>query len=190
MALTSSGQLKLSEIAAEYGGSAPHTLSEYYGSDTVPMQGQISVSDFHGTSNITFISASGGSVSTSGSYKYHLFTGSANFTVASTSNTYNTLEYVVVAGGGSGGRGNKCGGSGGAGGYRTSSAASSTVVTMNTPYILRALEALEAVVVVQIIILVVQIIMGAEFLVKVIEAVTDMVFVVDTLEERAVVQVV
>jgi len=56
MALTSSGQLKLSEIAAEYGGSAPHTLSEYYGSDTVPTQGQISVSDFHGTSNITFIS--------------------------------------------------------------------------------------------------------------------------------------
>jgi len=31
MALQSSGQIKLSEIAEEHGGSAPHSLSEYYG---------------------------------------------------------------------------------------------------------------------------------------------------------------
>ena len=53
MALQSSGQIKLSEIAAEFGGSAPHSLSEYYGSDTVPSSGQISFSNFYGTSAFT-----------------------------------------------------------------------------------------------------------------------------------------
>ena len=53
MALQSSGQIKLSEIAAEFGGSAPHALSEYYGSDTVPSSGQISFSNFYGTSAFT-----------------------------------------------------------------------------------------------------------------------------------------
>jgi len=54
MALQSSGQIKLSEIATEFGGSAPHALSEYYGSDTVPSSGMITFSDFYGTSDVTF----------------------------------------------------------------------------------------------------------------------------------------
>lgn len=54
MALQSSGMISLANIAAEFGGSAPHALSEYYGSDTVPSSGQISFSNFYGTSNITF----------------------------------------------------------------------------------------------------------------------------------------
>lgn len=54
MALQSSGQIKLSEIATEFGGSAPHSLSEYYGSDTVPSSGMIKLSDFYGTSNIAY----------------------------------------------------------------------------------------------------------------------------------------
>ncbi len=56
MALASSGQLSLSDIAGEFGGDAPHVLSEYYsgglgpsGTD-VPSSGAISISDFHGTS--------------------------------------------------------------------------------------------------------------------------------------------
>ena len=37
MALTASGQISLSDIAGEFGGSAPHALSEYYaGGDNVP----------------------------------------------------------------------------------------------------------------------------------------------------------
>ena len=63
MALQSSGQIKLSEIAAEFGGSAPHSLSEYYSggsnvpagtqnasSVTIPTSGQISLaSSFYGS---------------------------------------------------------------------------------------------------------------------------------------------
>ena len=54
MALQSSGMISLANIAAEFGGSAPHALSEYYGSDTVPSSGMIAISNFYGTSNITF----------------------------------------------------------------------------------------------------------------------------------------
>ena len=49
MALQSSGAIKLSEIQTEFGGSNPISLSEYYGSDTVPESGVISLSDFYGT---------------------------------------------------------------------------------------------------------------------------------------------
>jgi hypothetical protein len=58
------------------------------------------------------MSATGGSVTNSGSYRIHSFTniGATTFTVASTI----TIDYIVVAGGGSGGVGR--GGGGGAGG--------------------------------------------------------------------------
>ena len=53
MALTGSGQLSLGDIAGEFGGSAPHALSEYYdgglGPSEAPSSGQIKISDFHGT---------------------------------------------------------------------------------------------------------------------------------------------
>lgn len=51
MALQTSGEISLADIAAEFGGSTPHSLSEYYGVDTVPASGTISFSDFYGTSN-------------------------------------------------------------------------------------------------------------------------------------------
>ena len=59
MALQSSGQIKLSEIATEFGGSAPHSLSEYYGAASgVPSSGEIKLAaDFYGTSNIVILAA-------------------------------------------------------------------------------------------------------------------------------------
>ena len=52
MALQSSGQIKLSEIATEFGGSAPHSLSEYYGDGNAPSSGEIQLAaDFYGTSS-------------------------------------------------------------------------------------------------------------------------------------------
>jgi hypothetical protein len=52
MALQSSGQIKLSEIAAEFGGSAPHSLSEYHDKGNAPASGEIQLAaDFYGTSN-------------------------------------------------------------------------------------------------------------------------------------------
>ncbi len=52
MPLQNSGQIKLSEIAAEFGGSAPHALSEYHGKGNAPSSGEIQLAaDFYGTAN-------------------------------------------------------------------------------------------------------------------------------------------
>ena len=133
MALQSSGQISLSDIAVEFGGTAPHSMSEYYGSDTVPSSGAISIGDFYGTSNAVFMAATGGTVTTSGDYKIHKFTGSGTFTVSVAGNAAgsNTIEYLIVAGGGSGGSGGTTGGlnlsgGGGAGGFRTSTITATT----------------------------------------------------------------
>lgn len=54
MALQSSGQISLSDIATEFGGSAPHALSEYYNKGNAPSSGEIELAtDFYGTSNAT-----------------------------------------------------------------------------------------------------------------------------------------
>src|SRR6056300_1493761 len=69
-----------------------------------------------------FISATGGTVTTSGDYKIHTFTGDGCFVVSQTGGGAgpSVVDYMVVAGGGSGGNGGMKGG-GGAGGYRESS---------------------------------------------------------------------
>ena len=77
------------------------------------------------TSNITgetFMTASGGSISTFGNFKVHTFTGPGTFTVCSVATTTpnNVIDYVVVGGAGGGGTGTSAGaGGGGAGGYRS-----------------------------------------------------------------------
>ena len=65
-----------------------------------------------------FISATGGTVTTTGNYKIHTFTGPGSFVVSSagTPAGSDTVDYLVVAGGGAGGQNN--GGAGGAGGFR------------------------------------------------------------------------
>src|SRR6056300_1096407 len=69
-----------------------------------------------------FITATGGTVTTSGDYKVHTFTGDGCFVVSCGGNVggSNSVDYLVVAGGGSGGTGNGGGGGGGAGGFRES----------------------------------------------------------------------
>lgn len=59
MALPSSGTISLSMIASEFGGSTPHSLSEYYrggayvvnhaGTSNIPTSGQIALSNFYGS---------------------------------------------------------------------------------------------------------------------------------------------
>ena len=59
MACPDSGPIKISDLVAEFGGSAPHALSEYYrdggevpGNNTnVPTSGQISLTDFYSAVN-------------------------------------------------------------------------------------------------------------------------------------------
>jgi len=69
----------------------------------------------------SFIEATGGTVTTSGDYKIHTFTGDGCFAVSTIgigpSGGPNNVDYLVVAGGGGGG---VWGGGGGAGGYRAS----------------------------------------------------------------------
>ena len=70
-----------------------------------------------------FISASGGTETTSGNYKIHTFTSDGTFTVNSVGgvSANNEVSYLVIAGGGHGGKAH--GGGGGAGGYRESKSA-------------------------------------------------------------------
>jgi len=69
-----------------------------------------------------FVTATGGTITTSGNFKIHTFTGPGTFTVSCAGNSYgsNTVDYLVVAGGGGGG--SNVGGGGGAGGFRYSAA--------------------------------------------------------------------
>ena len=90
MAVKSSGSLSFNtDIVGEFGGSTPHSLSEYYsggdnvpsGVTDVPSSGAIDFSDFYGTSKTV------------------------------------TVTYRIIGGGGGGGSGGGVGGSaGGAGG--------------------------------------------------------------------------
>ena len=67
-----------------------------------------------------YISATGGTVTTSGDFKIHTFTGDGCFVVSTAGlgpAALTKVDYLVVAGGGAGGSGST-GGGGGAGGYR------------------------------------------------------------------------
>jgi len=82
-------------------------------------QGWVNVLD--STSNVRgspYLSATGGTITTSGDYKIHKFTGPGTFTVSGISTTAadNTVSYMVVGGGGGGTVSQ--GGAGGAGGFR------------------------------------------------------------------------
>ena len=74
----------------------------------------------------SFVSATGGTVTTTGNFKIHTFTSSGCFTVQSTATNsdYNDVSYMVVAGGGAGGF--LDGGGGGAGGFREGKSTTNT----------------------------------------------------------------
>ena len=129
---TPSGQISLDNVNTELDispgtqinmdAAAVRALAE------VP-SGAIAMSNLQGKSNAQFIVASGGSVSTVGDYKVHIFTSSSNFVVSQGGNAAgsNTVDYFVVAGGGGGGGGVGGqpnfwfgGGGGGGGGFRES----------------------------------------------------------------------
>lgn len=66
MALQSSGAISLANIAAEFGGSAPHSLSEYYGAAAgVPSSGTISFSQFYGTTAETVLGSNASQITVS-----------------------------------------------------------------------------------------------------------------------------
>ncbi len=73
-----------------------------------------------------YVTATGGTITTSGDFKIHTFNSDATFTVSDAGNPKGSdkVDYLVIAGGGAGG-GNDHGGGGGAGGYRFSNGTSS-----------------------------------------------------------------
>ena len=81
-------------------------------------QGWKSVEEGTGFIGENFMTATGGTITTSGNCKIHTFTGPGTFTVSetATSSANNIVSYLVLAGGGGGGVDN-AGGAGG-GGYR------------------------------------------------------------------------
>ncbi len=66
----------------------------------------------------TFITATGGTITTCGNYKIHTFTGPGTFSVSAGEGPVAKVDYLVVAGGSAGGHDR--GGGGGAGGFRES----------------------------------------------------------------------
>ena len=70
----------------------------------------------------SFVVATGGTITTSGDFKIHTFTGDATFTVSALASdpANDVVDYLVVAGGAGGGWANGGGGGGGAGGLRYS----------------------------------------------------------------------
>jgi len=83
-------------------------------------KGWLSVEEGTGFIGEQFMEATGGTITTSGNYKIHTFTGPGTFCVASLAScsANNKVDYVVVGGGGAGYAPD--GGGGGAGGYRES----------------------------------------------------------------------
>ena len=72
------------------------------------------------TGSVSFMAATGGTITTDGDFKVHTFTGPGTFCVSQTStvcSSRNIVAYVTVAGGAGGGAG-CAGGGGGAGGFR------------------------------------------------------------------------
>lgn len=90
---------------------------------TVDSSGRI-IDASTGVTGGTFITATGGTITTVGDYKVHTFKTSGTFTVTSVGSgapESDKVEYVVVGGGGGGAGGQSApGGGGGGGGYRSS----------------------------------------------------------------------
>ena len=94
------------------------------------------------TGVVPFVAATGGTITTSGNYKIHTFTGPGTFCVTNAGQpgacASNTVDYLVIAGGGGGGSGGSdtgssgmAGAGGGAGGYRESPGSASGCYTVS-----------------------------------------------------------
>ncbi len=117
LTITPNGSQKIGGVAASNALSTEgQSVTFVYVDDT---EGWKNIQD--STSNITgvsFVTATGGTITTCGNFKIHTFTGPGTFAVSSISTTTaeNTVGYAVVAGGGGGA--SEGAGGGGAGGYR------------------------------------------------------------------------
>ena len=119
------GGLSLNSSTAAITGTATAVITETTSTFTVRAASTLSAATYQErTFSITvqappaFVTATGGTITTSGDYKIHSFTGPGTFTVSCAGNAAgsNSVDYLIIAGGGSA-SGDGAGGSG-AGGYR------------------------------------------------------------------------
>ena len=116
MALQSSGAISLDDIHVEAGGSTGTTYSlndtdirglTAGGGNTInsTSDSEIDIGDFYEATSIVYMDASGGTITTSGNYRFHKFTSSGTFTVntVASGGASTTVDYLIVAGGGAGG---------------------------------------------------------------------------------------
>ena len=136
MALQTSGQISIKDIADEFGDSAPHALSEFRGKGDIPASGQAKVSQAYGASNIYVASSltdfpGATTIESGGKGIKWTNNGSWSFTVP---DGIGSARIHVVGGGGgaSGGGHGSGGGGGGAGGYKdvTLTAGSTYTITV------------------------------------------------------------
>jgi hypothetical protein len=131
MALNASGPISLAgsttgqSIAVELGLSPTAQISlndaAVRGLAGVPSGAIVMPTNFYGKSNIVYMQATGGTVTTSGNYKIHRFTGNGTFNVTTAPAGGGDAETEILVVAGAGGGGNDRGGGGGAGGtiYQT-----------------------------------------------------------------------
>ena len=109
MVLQNSGAISLDDIHVEAGGTSGTTAS-INDSDIRTMIDKsdgatASFQEYYGASSSTYIEGTGGQTTTSGSYKYHYFNSSGQFAISEvgTGQASNTVDYIVISGGGGGG---------------------------------------------------------------------------------------
>lgn len=103
MALQSSGAISLANVQTEFGGSAPTSISEYYGAAAgVPASGTISLSDFYGKSSFTapYLYGDGSVFTDVGLSTFGTIKSTAVDVVFSTNPT--SIQYVGASSNGSG----------------------------------------------------------------------------------------
>ena len=129
MAIKASGSsLSFSEIATFWGGSQPHSLSEYYANGSnvfsgaedeagndIPSSGALKFSDFYSTHTVT----TGGTTN---------FTSSGTYTIPL---GVSTLIITLYGGGGQGGEGDESGSGGGGGGGGSGAVIQGTLTVSN-----------------------------------------------------------
>ena len=125
LTITPNGSEKVGGVAANFVAQTEgQSITLVYVDAT---EGWINTSESTGQAGLdpTFITATGGTITCSGDYRIHTFTGPGTFTVSCAGNASgsSTVDYMVIAGGGAGGSDGA--GGGGAGGYRESSGTAS-----------------------------------------------------------------
>ena len=124
LTITPNGSEKIGGVAANFVAQTEgQSITLVYVDAT---EGWINTAESTGQSGLipAFITATGGTITCSGDYKIHTFTGPGTFTVTCAGNPLGSsaVDYLVLAGGGGGGPSfpSVGGGGGGAGGFRES----------------------------------------------------------------------